>query len=74
MISDKLKTRVMIAVTCVWVTNFAAGLMPFLDYEPDQMINGIFMGVVGTIMVASARQESKSDSPKNVIPGSEVAE
>lgn len=56
MITDKLRQRVIVLVSVVWTVNFVAGLIPVLDYVSDPMINGIFMGIVGTVFVAGARQ------------------
>lgn len=57
-ISDKLRQRVIVLVATVWTVNFAAGLAPWIDYVSDPMINGIFMGIVGTVFVAGARNKT----------------
>ena len=61
--SSRLRDRVFVVVVAVWVVNFAAGLIPALEYEPDPMINGIFMSVAGSIyFVASFRKPPEGGS------------
>ena len=55
MISDKTRTALIWVVTAVWAANFGVGLIPPLDYEPDQTINGIFMAIVGGLFALGAR-------------------
>lgn len=64
MIDAKLKNAIIIVVTAVWALNFVAGLaLP--NYEPDQAINAIFMGIVGGLFALGARDKNdkKPDPP-----------
>lgn len=45
----------------MWAINFGAGLLPALDYQPDQAINGIFMAIVGGLFALGARDRDKKD-------------
>lgn len=55
MLTDKTRTTVIAVVTTVWAGNFIAGLIPALEYEPDQAINGIFMAIVGGLFALGSR-------------------
>lgn len=57
MINERLTNIVIGVITGAWAANFVAGLLP-IDYTPDQAINGIFMGTVGILLAARARQSS----------------
>lgn len=61
MIGDRTRTTVLGVVTAVWAINFGAGLLPALDYQPDQAINGIFMAIVGGLFALGARDRDKKD-------------
>lgn len=47
MISPRLANWIAAAVTVVWVLNFAATLVPVMEYKPDPMIHAAFMFIVG---------------------------
>lgn len=74
MIDAKLKNAIIIVVTAVWAINFVAGLaVP--NYEPDQAINAIFMGIVGGLFALGARGKDDKDkkpdvpeAPKEEVP------
>lgn len=57
MIDPKLKNVIISVVTAVWGINFVAGLIPQIEYEPDQAINAIFMGIVGGLFALGARND-----------------
>jgi len=57
MIGDRTRTIVIGVVTGVWFLNFAAGLVPALNYQPDQAINGIFMAIVGGLFALGAAKK-----------------
>lgn len=63
MISDRTRTVVLGVVTTVWAINFIAGLVPRLDYEPSESINGIFMAIAGTLFALGGRGKN-GDLPK----------
>lgn len=56
MIDSRLRNWIIIVVTAVWATNFVAGIIPQFEYQPDQAINAIFMGIVGGLFAMSAKQ------------------
>lgn len=56
MIDPKLKNWIISIVTGVWALNFIVGLVPQLDYKPDQAINAIFMAIVGGLFALQARK------------------
>jgi hypothetical protein len=70
--SDRTRTAVIAVVTLVWLINFVAGLIPSVDYEPDQAINGIFMAIVGGLFALGAR-EARHQTPPPPPPPAEVA-
>ena len=59
-ISPRLRNAIIIVVTAVWALNFGAGLVVD-DYEPDQAINGVFMGIVGGLFALASRDRGGSD-------------
>lgn len=72
MIDPKLKNWIISIVTAVWALNFVVGLVPQLDYKPDQAINAIFMAIVGGLFALQARKppdngdkEDKKEIGKN---------
>jgi hypothetical protein len=61
MIDPKMKNIILVTVTSVWAANFTAGLLPFLNYQPDQAINAIFMGIVGGVFALGAKSKGPHD-------------
>jgi hypothetical protein len=53
---NRLRWGIVISITVVWLINFFAGLLVD-SYEPDQAINGIFMGTVGIVLAAGSRNK-----------------
>ncbi len=49
-------------VSAMWVLNLVAGMIPWLDYEPSEAVNGIFMAIVGGLYLAG-KAETKDDEP-----------
>lgn len=54
MLNERLANGVIVLVSLVWATNFAAGLLVD-DYKPDQAINAIFMAIVGGTFALKGR-------------------
>lgn len=50
-------------VATMWVLNLGAGMIPPLNYDPSEAVNGIFMLIVGSLFVANKteRPEKKHD-------------
>lgn len=69
MIDPKLKNWIISIVTAVWALNFVVGLVPQLNYKPDQAINAIFMAIVGGLFAISARRPDNGDDKKKEIDG-----
>lgn len=61
MIDPKLKNWIISIVTAVWALNFLVGLVPQVDYKPDQAINAIFMAIVGGLFALSAKSDKKDN-------------
>ncbi len=57
MLPDQLRAVLLWSVLVVWVANFVAGLVPPLQYEPVESINGIFMAIFGGVLALGARRE-----------------
>lgn len=55
--TERLRWVIIWSVLAVWILNFAAGLLsallPVLNYEPQEGINGVFTSVV-TVLWASS--------------------
>lgn len=64
MIDPKLKNWIISIVTAVWALNFLVGLVPQIDYKPDQAINAIFMAIVGGLFALSAKSDKKDELEK----------
>jgi hypothetical protein len=60
-IDPKLKNWILITVTAVWALNFLVGLVPPLNYKPDQAINAIFMATVGGLLAVPALRKKGGD-------------
>jgi hypothetical protein len=60
MVSDRTANAIILVVTAVWATNFAA---PFLwhAYEPSESINAIFMAIVGGVFALKKASLSEPD-------------
>lgn len=65
--SEINKSSIIRVVTGVWAANILAGMIPQLNYEPKESINGIFMAIVGTVFVASrsGKNEEEKDTDKD---------
>lgn len=63
----KDNTWIVRLVATMWVLNLGAGMIPALNYDPSEAVNGIFMVIVGSLFVAN-----KTEKPnKNHDPGVE---
>jgi hypothetical protein len=60
-ISDKTATAIIIAVTIMWTINILAGMFQINDYDPDPVINGIFITIVGAALTARYRAGGGGD-------------
>lgn len=58
-LSDRAANIVIGVVTAVWVANIAAGMVKLNGYQPSEVINGIFLTIVGGAFVA--RSKGKDD-------------
>lgn len=59
--TPRTKLGIIWLVSTIWALNFAGGLIPPLHYKPDAAINGIFMTVVGGLLVDGLREKKKDD-------------
>lgn len=59
MLSDKAFNLVAYVVLTVWVLNFTASLIPGLNYESDQTVNGIFLTIMGIAFTGRATSKDK---------------
>lgn len=48
-------------VSGMWVLNLVAGMIPSLEYEPSEAVNGIFMAIVGSLYLAGKSQAAARD-------------
>lgn len=62
MISDRSANAIIGVVTAVWAGNLIAGMIPWLNHEPSEAVNGIFMAIVGGAFALRARAKSGGDS------------
>ena len=60
MLSQRMTAIVITVVTVIWAANFMAGVI-MKTYEADQMINTIFMAIVGGAIAL----RRKDDPPKD---------
>jgi len=66
-IDPRLKNWIISIVTTVWAINFVAGLVPQLNYKPDQAINAIFMAIVGGLFALQARKPDDKEKDKKEV-------
>lgn len=52
LVGERLRRGLLVTISGVWVVNVFAG---YLGFQSDPMINGIFTGTVGLLLVAGAR-------------------
>lgn len=64
MINHRLAQWIIGAVTTVWVVNFAATLVPALDYKPDPMVHAAFTFIVGGSLALKGEKKN-SDKDKD---------
>jgi drug/metabolite transporter (DMT)-like permease len=64
-ISDRTRSVIIYVVLLVWAVNFFA---PFVlkEFQPDPAINGIFMAVIGAVLVIRPRR--KEDDKDGDLP------
>jgi hypothetical protein len=60
-ITQRVRTAVLIIVTIVWALNFAAGIW-VEHYKPQESINGVFMIVVGAVFALGGKDSKGGDS------------
>lgn len=61
MISDRTANAIIAVVTAIWAGNILAGMLPALDHEPSESVNGIFMAIVGGAFALRARSRQGGD-------------
>ena len=61
MLNPRMANVVIGVVTGIWVTNFLAGVI-LESYEADQMINTIFMAIIGGAFALRGRESRDKDS------------
>lgn len=50
-------------VATMWAANLVAGMIPSLQYEPSEAVNGIFMAIVGGLFIADKAKQPDPDKP-----------
>lgn len=60
MIPKRLASGIVVLVSAVWAANFMAQFF-VASYEPDVMINSIFMAIVGGALALSRPNGKKQD-------------
>lgn len=66
------KQMIIYTVSGMWVLNLVAGMIPPLQYDPSEAVNGIFMVIVGSLFVAKQtdhKTESKDEGSKEIDQG-----
>lgn len=58
-LSDRSANILIGVVTAVWVANIAAGMVKLNGYQPSEVINGIFLTIVGGAFVARRKGEDE---------------
>ena len=58
MLSPRMTDIIIVLVSFIWAVNFFAGLI-LPNYEADQMINTIFMAIVGGAIAFKVNRENK---------------
>lgn len=48
-------------VATMWALNLGAGMIPGLNYDPSEAVNGIFMVIVGSLFVANKAEKPQHD-------------
>lgn len=54
-------------VAIVWALNLSAGMVPYLDYQPSETVNGIFMVIVGALFIAEKAPKNDEDEDKKEL-------
>ena len=52
LVGERLRRGLLVTISGVWVVNIIAG---YFGFPTDPMINGIFTGTVGLLLIAGAR-------------------
>ncbi len=60
MLSPRMTNFIIVIVSAIWATNFLAGVI-LDEYEADQMINTIFMAIVGGALALRRRDSHDRD-------------
>lgn len=64
MISDRLGNIVLAITTVVWTTGQLVSIFNLTDFEPSEVFNGAFIGIVGGALVAKQRASSGGEHKK----------
>jgi hypothetical protein len=68
MLSSRIRTFIVVAITTVWVLNFGASVaLP--DYKAPPEINSIFMAMVGTVLVTAPMVGGRNRREEEQNPG-----
>lgn len=59
-------------VATMWVLNLGAGMIPALNYDPSEAVNGIFMVIVGSLFVANKAERSDKQPDSGLKDESET--
>jgi hypothetical protein len=59
-LTPKMTNIVIVVVSTVWTANFMAGVI-LEDYEADQMINTIFMAIVGGALALRRKDDKDAE-------------
>lgn len=53
-------------VSAMWACNLIAGMIPALEYQPSEAVNGIFMAIVGSLFLAgkTVKEEEEAEPHK----------
>lgn len=66
MISDRTRQICIYVVLVVWATNFFAPFF-FPEYKPASEIHGIFMAVVGGVMMLRSNKDKDSQKDDDLV-------
>lgn len=55
-------------VAIVWTMNLVAGMLPWLHYQPNESVNGVFGLIIGGLFVTEKRKapEPPREAPADV--------
>jgi hypothetical protein len=60
-VDNKIRLGIAIMVSIIWAANVILGMIPSIEYEPQEAVNGLFLVVVGYLFTTASRGKNDKE-------------